>query len=168
MTARPGCGDASSDTSALLTEPYLRRVDGQAPMPSAGHAIIIFDGVCLLCSHFIHFVMDHDASERFVFCPLQSEVGEDLVSGWGLKNDLSTIVVIDEDGAHVRSRAALRVLRHLGRPWSFLYCFTCLPTPLTDVGYRIVASLRYRLFGREDGATCRRLTKDMRRRFLAV
>ena len=162
-------GDRADNAPLLAAaDPALRVARPGPPTPSAGHAIICFDGVCLLCSAFIHFVIDHDPAERFLFCPLQSEVGQNYVSGWGLKNDISTIVVIDEDGAHVRSRAALRVLRHLGRPWSFLYCFTCVPAPITDVGYRTVAALRYHLFGKEDDATCRRMTKDMRRRFLAV
>ena len=84
-----------------------------------------------------------------------------------IKSDLSTVVLVDEEGAHVRSTAALRVLRHCGRPWSLLYCCVWVPAPVRDAGYNLVAALRYRVFGKSEDA-CRRMTKDMRRRFLSV
>ena len=37
--------------------------------------------------------------------------------------------------------------------------------PLRDLGYSIVAAVRYRVFGKDDGATCRRMTKALRARF---
>ena len=76
-------------------------------------------------------------------------------------------VQVDEDGAHVRSSAALRVLKHCGQPYSALYCFMAFPAPMRDLGYRFVASIRYRVFGKDDGSTCRRMTAKMRTRFLS-
>ena len=46
-----------------------------APALQAGHAILLFDGVCLLCNKFVHAVYDNDPAERFQFASLQSEVG---------------------------------------------------------------------------------------------
>ena len=76
-------------------------------------------------------------------------------------------MLIDERGSHVRSTAALRVLLHCGMPWSLLYIFMLLPRVLRDLGYKMVAASRYTVFGKEEGA-CRRMTKDMRRRFLST
>ena len=86
-----------------------------APALQAGHAILLFDGVCLLCNKFVHAVYDNDPAERFQFASLQSEVGLALLEQHGMKADLSTVVLIDEAGAHVRSTAALRVLRQTMR-----------------------------------------------------
>jgi len=86
----------------------------------------------------------------------------------GLPLDVSTVVLIDECGAHVRSSAALRTLRHCGAPYCFLYALAALPRPLRDFGYRMVAASRYRLFGKDDGSACRRMTKAMRARFLST
>ena len=85
----------------------------------------------------------------------------------GLPLDVSTVVLIDEQGAHVRSTAALRVLRHCGRPWAWMHAvFIHLPRPLRDLGYKAVASVRYRVFGRDDGeSACRLMTKALRPRF---
>ena len=41
-----------------------------------------------------------------------------------------------------------------------------VPRPLRDLGYSCVAAVRYRLFGKDDGGSCRRMTKAMRARFL--
>ena len=135
--------------------------------PAPGKAVLLFDGVCLLCSAFIHFVIDHDPAQRFHFAPLQSDVGRDLLLRWGIKGDLTTVVLIDESGVHTRSTAALRVLLHCGKPWSLLYAFICLPQVLRDCAYKLVAMSRYRVFGQSENV-CRRMTKDMKTRFLAV
>mmetsp|Transcript_686 Transcript_686/g.1572 ORF Transcript_686/g.1572 Transcript_686/m.1572 type:complete len:165 (-) Transcript_686:546-1040(-) len=133
-----------------------------------GHAVVLFDGVCLLCSRFIHFIVDHDPSARFQFAPLQSELGTSLLDKHGLKPDLSTVVLLDERGVHVRSTAALRILLFCGFPSYLLYYMLILvPRPVRDLGYTLIAASRYRLFGKDEGV-CRRMTKDMRQRFLAV
>ena len=129
--------------------------------------LVLFDGDCLLCSSFVHFVLDH--SLEILFAPLQSQIGQDYLRDHSLKTDLSTVVLIDEDGAHLRSTAVLRVLRSCGQPYSALAVLALwLPTPLRDLGYRLVASSRYRLFGMEEHAVCRRMTAKIRHRFLAL
>jgi predicted DCC family thiol-disulfide oxidoreductase YuxK len=154
-----------------------------------GRAIVLFDGVCLLCNGFVHFVIDHerpppeetgvtgsggmqpatdtDSSFRHAFATLQSEVGMSYLAAAGLPLDVSTVVLIDEDGVHTRSTAALRVLRHCGLPYSLLHTFFIwLPAPLRDLGYKAVAAMRYRLFGKDEGeSTCRMMSKAIRPRF---
>ena len=85
-----------------------------------------------------------------------------------MSSDLSTMLLIDDKGVHVRSTAALRVLRGCGLPYSLLAAtlLAALPRPLRDLGYKCVAAVRYRVFGQDDGSSCRRLTKTMRKRFL--
>jgi len=155
-------GDAASAWLSMTVLP---------PPPPAPHepkVILLFDGVCLLCSTFVHFLLDHNADQRIHFCALQSEPGKDILTRHGLPLDVSTVVLIDECGAHVRSSAALRTLRHCGAPYCFLYALAALPRPLRDFGYRMVAASRYRLFGKDDGSACRRMTKAMRARFLST
>lgn len=158
-----------------------------------GRAIVLFDGVCLLCNGFVHFVIDHEkpppqdtgvtgsitgemapapedvtvSSFRHAFATLQSEVGMSYLAAAGLPLDVSTVVLIDEDGVHTRSTAALRVLRHCGLPYSLLHtAFIWLPAPLRDLGYKAVAAMRYRLFGKDEGeSTCRMMSKSLRPRF---
>ncbi len=135
------------------------------PPARTGKAIVLFDGVCLLCSHFVHFVIDHDPADRFRFLSLQSESAAALLAKHGIPNDLNTVVLIDEDAAHVRSTAALRVLRYLGAPYRLIFVSIVLPRPIRDAAYRLIASVRYRIFGKDDAA-CRRMTPAMRARML--
>ena len=141
-----------------------------------GRGLVLFDGVCLLCNGFVHFVIDHEKQSktaetehnfRFSFATLQSEEGKSYLTAAGLPLDLGTVVVIDEVGVHTHSTAALRVLKHCGMPYALLYyLFILLPAPLRDLGYKAVAAVRYRLFGKDDGeSTCRMMSKAIRPRF---
>ena len=107
-----------------------------------------------------------DAASRFDFAPLQGPTGEALLTKAGLPLDVSTVVLVDEAVVHTRSTAALRVLAHCGMPYSLLHAVAiCLPRPLRDAGYKAVAAVRYKLFGKDDGTSCRRMTKAIRKRF---
>lgn len=168
---------------ALLAGPI-----GPQHVRTRSGGILLFDGDCLLCDGFVQFVIDHDhpppfssagsaaaesaaaagrPSFRFSFATLQSEVGRSYLAAAGLPIDVSTVVLVDELGAHTRSTAALRTLTHCGAPYSSLaQLLTALvPRPLRDLGYKTVAAVRYRVFGKDDGATCRRMTKALRARF---
>jgi predicted DCC family thiol-disulfide oxidoreductase YuxK len=57
------------------------------------------------------------------------------------------------------------ILRRLGGVWAFLAAlWWVIPRPLRDVGYRLVAKYRYRLFGKKE--TCRMPTAEERAMFL--
>lgn len=82
----------------------------------------------------------------------------------GLPNDLSTVVLIDEKGAHVRSTAALRTARLLRWPWSWGYAAILVPRFLRDGIYRLIARHRHR-FGPAVEA-CRMPSPELRARML--
>jgi predicted DCC family thiol-disulfide oxidoreductase YuxK len=75
-----------------------------------------------------------------------------------------SIVVVDSDGVHTRSAAALRITRAVGFPYTLLGLGVVLPRPIRDAIYDLVARNRYRWFGRED--TCMTPTPDVAERFL--
>lgn len=135
-------------------------------MSDQSHAIILFDGVCNMCNSYVNYVIDHDPDDHFRFASLQSEVGNTLASRHGIDaTKLSTIILIEEDQAYIRSTAALRICRRLTGPLKLLWPFILLPAPLRDLGYRIIAKNRYRLFGKRDA--CRLPTEADRARFLS-
>jgi predicted DCC family thiol-disulfide oxidoreductase YuxK len=49
--------------------------------------IILFDGVCNLCSGWVSFVYKRDAAKRFKFVSVQSETGKQLLIWCGLPTD---------------------------------------------------------------------------------
>jgi predicted DCC family thiol-disulfide oxidoreductase YuxK len=136
------------------------------PVDPAAHPIVLFDGVCNLCNGTVRFLIDHDPMARFRFAPLQSEVGRALQERHHLDPDtLDTFVLVDGDGAHVRSDAVLGILCGLPSPWRWLRFLRVVPRPLRDALYRFVASRRYRWFGKRD--ECPVPTPEIRSRFLA-
>jgi predicted DCC family thiol-disulfide oxidoreductase YuxK len=127
--------------------------------------VILFDGVCNLCNGFVQFVIARDPAGRFRFGPLQSAAAQRLIATSQIGEHGPDSVVLVEDGrVWTRSTAALRVVRHLHRPWPIAYGFIVVPRPLRDWVYDTVARNRYRWFGRRD--VCMVPTPDLRKRFL--
>lgn len=155
---------AAAWVSRHVLPPPTRKPRLAAP---PGRAIVLFDAECMLCNGFVHWVIDHDVAGAVQFAPLQGELGREYIAHAKLEADLSTVVVIDADGVHVRSAAALRVLRLCGPGWVRVGAAVAMwaPRPAADLGYRAVAAVRYKVFGRDDGSTCRRMTQSLKERF---
>ena len=113
--------------------------------------VILFDGVCGLCNRWVSWILHHDRRKIFRFAALQSHAGQNLLEQHGLNGlELSTMALIEQDEAHVRSQAALRSLKLLGAPWSIFFALILIPAPLRDWVYNWVAGHRYQWFGRLD------------------
>jgi predicted DCC family thiol-disulfide oxidoreductase YuxK len=142
--------------------------DAHAPTATSGlteHGIVLFDGVCNLCNGYVNYVIDHDKTGHFRFAALQSEVGTKLAAEHGIDTAaLSTVILIEDGQAYVRSSAALRICRRLSGPLKLLWPFIFVPAILRDLGYRLIAKNRYRLFGKREA--CRLPTDADRERFL--
>src|SRR5262245_11237584 len=114
-------------------------------------AVLFFDGVCNLCNGAVNFLIDRDRRSVLRFAPLQGTTFAALRERHPDLGRIDSLVLQDQDGIHVRSTAALRILRHLGLPWSLLGRLGFLvPRPLRDWVYDRVARSRYRWFGRRD------------------
>lgn len=110
--------------------------------------IILYDGVCVLCSGWMRFVIRRDTGLLLRFTPIQSAYGRALALALGINpDDPDTNAVIWRGMAYRRSDAALRVLSLLpGLGW--MAWLHAVPRPLRDLVYRMVARTRYRVFGR--------------------
>jgi predicted DCC family thiol-disulfide oxidoreductase YuxK len=132
--------------------------------PGPARPIVFYDGECGLCDCLVQWVLAHDRRGRFAFAPLQGETFARYRDQAGAP-DLSTMVLADETGVHLRSEAALRVLRGLGGGWGVLGQFAAwTPRPLRDAAYNLVARRRKRLFGGVE--SCRLPGPAERARFL--
>lgn len=140
--------------------------------PDADKLIVLYDGVCGLCNGFVRFLLERDRRGLFQFAPLQSEFARSVVAErGGDPEELSTIYVIEgfaTEGERVRlrGRAALHCVTALGRGWRLLGAFRILPSVVLDLGYRLVAKVRYRLFGRHE--TCPVPGESERSKFIAT
>jgi predicted DCC family thiol-disulfide oxidoreductase YuxK len=128
--------------------------------------VVLFDGMCNLCNGFVRFVIARDPAGRFQFAPLQSEIAGRLIrQAGGTGPATESIVLIDAEGMHTRSSAALRIARRLAFPWPIAFALAAIPRPVRDWAYDAVAARRYRWFGRRE--VCMRPTPELRARFLS-
>src|SRR3569623_807700 len=110
--------------------------------------IILYDGVCVLCSGWMRFVLRRDREKLFRFTPIQSDYGRALAQGLGIDpDDPDTNAAVWGAIAYRRSDAALRVVSLLPG-WGWVSCLHLVPRPLRDLVYRCIARSRYRLWGR--------------------
>lgn len=117
----------------------------------ADDPILVFDGVCLLCSRWVRFILRHDRAGRYRFAAMQSETGRALLAAHGLDPDDPNSLLLCEAGRHwTDSDAILRVLVGFGGPWRAFALLRGLPRWLRDPAYRQLARNRYRWFGRSD------------------
>lgn len=119
-------------------------------MPGNAKKIVLFDGVCNLCSGSVQFILRRDRRQQFMFASLQGNAGRELLNRFNLPpNDLNSFVLIESDRAYTRSTAALRMAKHLGGVWQLAYAFIIIPRPIRDAVYKLIARNRYRWFGKK-------------------
>ncbi len=129
------------------------------------YGIILFDGVCNLCNASINFVIDRDKDTYFRYAPLQSETGQDFLKKNNKSlSDFDSIILLEGDTYHTKSTAALRIARRLSALWPIFYVFIVIPKSIRDFVYNIIASNRYKWFGKSD--TCRIPTPELKKLFL--
>ena len=137
----------------------MPRTIGNAP-----DRLILFDGVCVLCSWWVRFVIERDAGARFRFVATQTPRGSALATRLGVDvANPETNVAIINGCAYFKSDATIRVLADLPR-WSWSRILLLLPRGARDWAYDRIARNRYRLFGRNE--SCLVPTSSIAARFL--
>ena len=127
--------------------------------------VIIFDGICNLCSHSVQFILRHEAKSEILFASLQSTSGARLLREFNFNpDDAKSFVLISCGNAYVKSTAAIRVARQLRGAWKLLAAAWVVPRPLRDYLYDVVARNRYRWFGQLE--VCMVPTPELASRFL--
>jgi predicted DCC family thiol-disulfide oxidoreductase YuxK len=140
---------------------------GMALPPGVGpeDRIVLFDGVCNLCSGWVRFLIARDPAGLFRLASVQSEAGQAILAWSGLPVDqFDTMVFVESGQVFLKSTAALRVVRYFPWPWRWLAAGLAVPRPIRDWLYDRLARNRYTLFGRKD--VCMLPTPEIRSRFL--
>ena len=127
--------------------------------------IILFDGVCNLCSGSVNFVIKRDRKDVFRFAPLQEKIGIELMAFYNIdRRKTDSIVLIENGKAYVKSTAALRAARHLPAGWPLLYGLMVVPKFIRNWVYDIIARNRYKWYGKKD--QCMIPTPELRAKFI--
>jgi len=116
------------------------------------HGLILFDGVCVLCSRGCRFVSKRDRRGYFRYVPIQLAEGRSLAEQLGIDPDRpGSFALVANGQAYTKSEAVLRIAREIPR-WRWTWAFHLIPRVIRDAFYDLVARNRYRWFGRRD--TC--------------
>jgi predicted DCC family thiol-disulfide oxidoreductase YuxK len=126
-------------------------IDPNAPGGmNSPYSLILFDGVCILCSAGCGFVSKRDRRHYFRFAAIQS------LEGWPLAEQLSidpyhpdSFAFVANGHAFVKSEAALRIASELPF-WRWAYALHFIPLTIRDAIYDWIARNRYRWFGRRE------------------
>lgn len=142
--------------------------------------LVVFDGHCGFCNRSVRWFLTRDRNDRLRFVPSESpKVAAILARHATTQTDQSlgsstlapsTILVVRNPDTQterilVRSDAAIAMLRELPGPWPAIAAILrFIPRLLRDLGYRLIARFRYRIWGRLK--TCPIPTPQERIRFL--
>ena len=129
-------------------------------------SIIVFDGVCVLCSRWVGFVVQRDPHGQYKFAAMQTSSGRNLLVAHGIDpDDPLSFLLLEGGSAYTDTDAIVRILRSLGSGWRVAaVLLSIVPRFVRDLLYRWVARRRYRLFGRREA--CVVPTADIADRFL--
>ncbi|MDT0634584.1 thiol-disulfide oxidoreductase DCC family protein [Spectribacter hydrogenoxidans] len=127
--------------------------------------VVLFDGVCRLCSTWVRWLLRADRHARFRLAAMQSPAGQAILTWYGLPTDHhESMLLVDNGRLHQKSSAFLHILRQLPLPWRAGMALQAIPRPVRDWAYDRVARNRYRWFGRHD--RCMVPTPEQAGRFL--
>ncbi len=127
--------------------------------------VVLFDGVCNLCSGAVQFIIKHDPKNQFRFASLQSRFGQAIMQQFGLPvNDLNSFILLENNKIYTKSTGALRVSKRLNRLWPALYALIIVPKFIRDAVYSYIAKHRYKWFGKKEA--CWIPTPALKARFL--
>lgn len=143
------------------------RSDPSVPAFDDAEPLIIFDGLCVLCSGGVEWMLRHDPEGKSRFATIQSPVPQALYRHYGLDAArFDTFLVLADGVPHVRWDGVLAAGRTLPPPWRWLASLGRLvPRALGDRVYDWVQRNRIGWFGARD--SCRVASPREALRFLA-
>ena len=144
---------------------YSYREDPTVPSFPDDAPVIVYDGVCVLCSRWAAFVIARDQETRFVAG--QSSLGQALYRHYGLDpENFETWILIDGGRRYVGMAGVAKMLRRWRGAWTVLaVAIDGIPRRVADWCYARIARNRYRIFGRRD--ICAVPSPAIRARFIA-
>ncbi|MBL6891865.1 MAG: DUF393 domain-containing protein [Candidatus Poseidoniaceae archaeon] len=117
--------------------------------------ILLLDGDCGLCNKLaIYLDKRLGKGKDIAYRAILSHEGQELITTFPQKQqDADTVYLLRNGKSYIRSAAGIRCLLYM--KWYYRMWFPVLwiiPFPLRDIGYRIIAKYRHKIFKKPD--TC--------------
>ncbi len=151
----------------MALTPYSYRSDPSVPTFDDGQPLLIFDGLCVLCSSGVQWMLARDPEGTSCFAVIQDPLPRALYEHYHLDADrFDTFMVLSNGVAHTKWRGVLAAARSLPAPWRWLgHAGLIVPILIGDPIYDFVQRNRLTWFGSRQ--TCYAPDVAVRRRFLA-
>lgn len=126
--------------------------------------ILFFDGNCGLCNRSVKFVLRKEKKNELLFSALQSGFAKKTLRSFELKDQLDSMVLLENGKIYTESSAALRITKYLKGLWPLMMAFLIVPPFIRNAVYRYIAKNRITWFGMAD--YCEMMTPELKKRFL--
>ena len=116
---------------------------------NANRDFLLLDGDCGLCNKLAIFLDKRlGKGMDIAYRPILSEEGQEIVATFTQKKqEADTVYLLRNGKSYIRSAAGIRCLLYM--KWYYKMWFPILwliPLPVRDVGYRIIAKYRHKIF----------------------
>lgn len=129
--------------------------------------LILFDGVCNLCNSSVLYVIKRDKNEKFLFAPLESDIGKKIIQKFNIDTkETDSILLYNplKDSLTYKSTAALLIAKQLGFPTNILTLFLIVPKVIRNWVYNYIAKNRYKWYGKKE--SCMIPTPELKAKFI--
>lgn len=146
--------------------PYSYRADATVPPFDDSQPLIIFDGVCVLCSGGIDWMLRRDPNGTSRFAAIQQPIPLALYQHYGLDTErFDTFMVLSNGIPYIKWPGVLAAAGTMPQPWRVLGVIgRIIPDAIGNRIYDWVQRNRLRWFGSR--ATCRMPNAAESHRFL--
>jgi predicted DCC family thiol-disulfide oxidoreductase YuxK len=137
-------------------------------MNETASPVLLYDGLCGYCNAVVRIIAGIDTKARIRFAPLQSALGESVLSRHPEIAEVESAVLVEHLGAEneriaLRWNLSRRIAKYLTGFWKLVFVLLgAVPLPIGNRIYDLIAQNRYRIFGKYD--TCRMPSEKLRRR----
>ena len=147
-------------------KPFSYRNDPAVPPFDDSAPIVIFDGMCVLCSTGVTWMLARDPAGATRFAVIQDPIPQALYRHYGLDaGAFDTFMVLADGVAHTKWEGVLAAGRSMPRPWRWLSRLArVVPNFAGDPVYDWVQRNRLSWFGSRPA--CLRPGNEQRARFL--
>ena len=129
--------------------------------------LILFDGVCNLCNSSVLYVINRDKNAKFLFAPLQSDIGSEVIREFNIDTSKTDSILLYKPETNTlkdKSSAAIHIAKYLGFPSNLMIVFLIVPTFVRNWVYDYIAKNRYKWYGKKDA--CMIPTPELKAKFI--
>lgn len=154
------------DQRVAHAAPYSYRTDPNVPRFDDSAGLVIFDGLCVLCSAGVHWMLARDPAGHSRFAAIQDDIPQAIYRHHNLDADaFDTFMVLSRGVPHVKWSGVLAAAATMPQPWRGLgQVGRVIPAVVGDKIYDWVQRNRIRWFGARD--VCLRPDENTAHRFL--